>query len=352
MKINRRIRNDACFRHLMPEIGAFVVAAAAWGWMASVGQAQAISRPPGGKSAQADEILSQVIVRLVRGDAFDAKLQQKVWAADREVVGVGTYLQSGGNSGRFRMQMKLHTGRQSHHFTQICDGRLAWIRTEVESVVSLRRVDVSRLNQWVEVNAASHHLPPGYLAGGLVEMLDTIGRDFDIQVRPAKLEGEPMIVITGMLKEDVRTRTAIASGVDRLAALHPTMVRVAVRTVDDPETKIGKGLPVRWEYWSDPIDDPATGKAANDSHPQESNQDSPNPPALSEAGTPGLGSIASRRLVSLLHLRSIRRITPPDEVEFRYENRDANVDFINETDRYLQRYGMRLTESQRLQLRR
>jgi hypothetical protein len=274
--------------------------------------------------ANASKLLSQVIVRMVRGSAFDAQLQQKVWAADREVIGVGTYLQSGSDLGRYRMQMKLHTGRDAHHFTQISDGRLSWTRTEIEKTVGLRRVDVSRLNQWIEACPQSHELPPGYLAGGLVEMIDTIDREYDLQVAQKTFQGDAVIVIAGTLKPEVRSQLLKSTGRTELARLHPTMVRLAIATKNDPLTAIGKGLPIRFEYWSDPV-----GGEIGET------QQAP-----------------KRRMVSLLELKSIRQIAPPNEIEFRFENRDLDVDFINETDRYLQRYGLSLTDSQRIQLRR
>jgi hypothetical protein len=274
--------------------------------------------------AHASKILSQVVVRLVRGSAFDAQLQQKVWAADREVIGVGTYLQSGSDLGRYRMQMKLHTGRDAHHFTQISDGRLAWTRTEIEKTVGLRRVDVSRLNQWIEACPQSHGLPPGYLAGGLVEMIDTIDRDYDLQVTQKTFQGDAMIIIVGTLKPSVRSQILKSTVRTELAQLHPTMVRLAIATKNDAMTAIGKGLPIRFEYWSDPVGG-------------ENGETATSP---------------KRRMVSLLELKSIRQITSPDEIEFRFENRDLDIDFFNETDRYLQRYGLSLTDSQRVQLRR
>ena len=44
-------------------------------------------------------LIREVINRLANGDAFDAKVRQRVWTAGRKVVGVGTYVQSGGGTG-------------------------------------------------------------------------------------------------------------------------------------------------------------------------------------------------------------------------------------------------------------
>ena len=39
-----------------------------------------------------------------------AKVRETVWATGREVVGVGTYEQAGGGSGRFNLQITMHDG--------------------------------------------------------------------------------------------------------------------------------------------------------------------------------------------------------------------------------------------------
>ncbi len=81
--------------------------------------------------------------------SFHAKVRETVWTNGREVVGVGTYEQAGGGSGRFNLQVTMHDGDGKHRLQQISDGRLAWTRTEIAGKVSLRRVDVGRLDEWV-----------------------------------------------------------------------------------------------------------------------------------------------------------------------------------------------------------
>ena len=62
--------------------------------------------------------------------------------------------------------------------------------------------------------------------------------------------------------------------------------------------------------------------------------------------------IDAGRLIALIELYSVRPIHKLDERRFRFENQEAEVNFLNETDRYIELYGVRLTERQRRQLQR
>jgi hypothetical protein len=61
-------------------------------------------------------------------------------------------------------------------------------------------------------------------------------------------------------------------------------------------------------------------------------------------------SHADGRLITLIELYSIQHIAPPPLERFRFESQDVN--FINETDRYIELYGVHLTERELRQLRR
>jgi len=101
---------------------------------------------PSGTQQQAVTLIGRVLRELVHGDAFDAKVRETVWTSGREVIGVGTYEQAGAGTGRYNLQVTMHDGEGKHRLHQISDGRLAWTRTEIADQVSLRRVDVGRLD--------------------------------------------------------------------------------------------------------------------------------------------------------------------------------------------------------------
>lgn len=274
---------------------------------------------------KATALLQRVIEEVVFGPSFDAKVRETVWTGGREVVGVGTYEQAGEGTGRYNLQVTMHDGDGKHRLQQISDGRLAWTRTEIAGKVSLRRVDVGRLDQWVRGVTKNLPIAPRLQVGAWAEMLASIRRDFDLQVDGAHLKGQPVWVITGRLKPKRREQILGDMETSQWPVLYPTKVRVAVRSQPDPEHNFGQYLPVRIEFWSDPITpaDSAENASADDG-----------------------------RLITLVEIYSVRPISPPPVERFRFENQDAEVNFTNDTDRYIQQYGVRLTEQQRRQLRR
>jgi hypothetical protein len=275
---------------------------------------------------QAVHLLRQVLRMLVYGPAFDAKVRETVWTTGRKVVGVGTYEQSGGGSGRFNLQLTMHDGDGKHRMQQISDGRLAWTRTEISGNVSLRRVDVGRLDEWVSGAAQQTSISPRLKVGAWAEMLSTIEPNYVLGVVGLRLKDEPVWVITGELRQDRRQEILHDSGRADWPALYPTRVRVAVRTEPDPQTGFGELLPVRIEFRSDPV--------------------------TTSTDAASVARYAGGRLITLIELYSIRPISSPPAERFRFENQEAEVNFTNETDRYIQMYGVRLTERQRWQLRR
>lgn len=277
---------------------------------------------------QAVALLRKAMEMVVLGPAFDAKVRETVWTTGRKVVGVGTYEQAGGGSGRFNLQVIMHDGDGKHRLQQISDGRLAWTRSEVAGKVSLRRVDVGRLDQWVQ-GVSKSNISPGQQVGAWAEMLSQVERDYVLQVNEGKLKEEPVWVVSGRLRKQKRDEIMAESKRETWPELHPTRVMIAIQSQSNPETGFGKLLPVRMEFWS----------SLSDSKGKEKPQPSE---AIKRDG----------RLITLVELYSIRPINPPPVERFRFENHDAEVNFVNETDRYIQSYGVELTERQRRQLMR
>jgi hypothetical protein len=281
--------------------------------------------PPAVSQPRATGLLRQVIWQLAHGPAFIAKVRETVWATGRKVVGVGTYEQSGEGSGRFNLQITMHDGDGRHHFQQISDGKLAWTRSEVSGHVALRRVDVGRLDEWVRPSNTPGEVAPRLRIGAWTEMLDLVDRDYIVRVDSATLQDNPVWVITGSLREQVRARILKESGRSTWPTLCPTKVRIAIAASPDAATGSGELLPTRIEFWSDPI--------------------LADPQAESSAVPEG-------RLITLIEIYSIRAITAPPIERFRFDNQDAEVNFVNETEGYIERFGVELTASQRRALQR
>ena len=275
----------------------------------------------------ARQTLHATIDRIIAGPACDARVRQTVWSDQQEVIGVGTWINAGRTTGQHRLQVVMHDGVTKHSFLQISDGRLAWHRTQIGSKIRLRRVDLSRLDDWgtaPQPSDVDQGSLPSRRVGGVVEMLLHLAQHHALTLQSASLAGRPVAVITGELRRE--SRTALGGDAPHPATvLQPTRVRVAIAGTDEPETGFGKGYPIRLEYWTDPIQ---SSDANGDPHASQ------------------------RRLVSLVEIYAMQPIATPDPLSFRYENRDNHVDFQNDTERYLEQLGVRITDSQRLQLRR
>jgi hypothetical protein len=161
-------------------------------------------------------------------------------------------------------------------------------------------------------------------------MLDTLRFEYDLKLGTSQLGERPLWVVIGNLKPARREQVRAAWGRDSWPQLYPTRVHVAIAKTDDPETGFGKGLPVRIEHFSDPI---ATA------------------PAASRQEASGEGTVKRRRMISLLEFYSIRPVSPPPIERFRFENQDAAIDFVNETDRYENRFGIRVSAAERAKYR-
>jgi hypothetical protein len=272
--------------------------------------------------------LGQMLDFIGNGPAFESKIRETVWTAGREVKGVGTYEQAGGGSGQFNLHITMFDGDGKHQLHQISDGKLAWTRSEIDGEVSLRRVDVGRLEEWVRGAVAPDELSPKLKVGAWGEMLDTLRSDFFVRLDTAKLVTEPaqpaqpMRVLIGDLKPARRQEILNESGRTEWPMLYPTRMHVAVRATMDPQTGLGPYVPARIEFWSDPV---ASIDASGNAKPQ-------------------------RRMIALIELYAMHPIEPPPAERFRFENQDAEVNFVNETDRYLKSYGINLTQGQRREL--
>ena len=298
--------------------------------------------PPADRENGASIALQTTMLRLAHGPSFDAKLRQTVWSEDRQILGVGTCTHAGRGTGRYRIQITMHDGRDKHSMMQISDGRLAWTSLTVGGNQRISRVDLGRVEKGDPsllaildspdqrppkplsgaTAADAPRLPQAMRVGGLIEMLDQIIGNYRLHLRKARLHDVPVWVISGQM--DARHRTELAStlGVGELSRHHPGHARVVIADRDDPQTGFGRGLPIRFEYWNQP---PKTTEPSSVSTgPQEA--------SAAASVTP------PRRMVSVIELHAVRPIKTPDAVDFRYEWSENDVDFVNETSRY-QRSG-------------
>ena len=302
----------------------------------------------------ARRLLARVIEQIALGPAFDAKIRQRVRVGDREVIGVGTYEQAGDGSGWFNLQVAMHDGDGKHTLQQISDGRLAWTREQIGEEVTLQRVDVGRLDQWVQGAVApvyhqdtaadepiANHLPPSVRVGAWTEMLERIATDHDLTLASGRLEQREVWIVRGKLRADIREQRLTDFGTETWPELCPTEVVVAIAKSASVENGFGRGLPLRIEFWSDPAH--ATTTLADSDDDLD---------VTTTAETEDTAVAVPAHLISVIELYSIRPISSPPIGRFRFENQDMEVNFTNDTSRYLSRYGIHITERQSRMLRR
>lgn len=272
----------------------------------------------------ADRLIRNTMRRLTSGPAFDAKLTQHIWtqAQGREVVGVGRYEQAGEETGWFSMEMMIPTATGKCLLQQMSDGRLAWTREQVGDQVRLRRVDVGRLDELVP-SPNDGRLRPGLRVGGLVELLQRLHTDYRLTRTAGKVDSRRVWVLRGTLRNQVASSIEQASNGGAWPRLYPREVLVAI-AADDNEQGFGKGLPARIEFWSDRPDE-VDGETNSD-------------------------QIAKRKLISLLKIYDARPINPAPQQHFSFETGESDVQFINDTERYVQMFGVKLTAKERVML--
>lgn len=304
--------------------------------------------PDSASDGPATLLATRTIERLALGDAFDAKLRQRTWVGGREVVGIGRYEQSGEGSGRLSLEMTIHDGDSRHELRQISDGKLAWFRSEVGELVTLRRIDVGRVKELHHELTRSTEptvvfptparesadrnktVAPWMRIGGLIELIDQIAQDFDLRVTRGKVDDKPVLILRGTINEAATLRIRKADAANDWPALHPYEVRVAIAAVGD-ETGFGVGLPLRIEFWSEP------SREAPAPNPGEGPATPASPSQQLSAKAAGASDNPTGRLISLLEIYSIRKIRPSPEQRFRFEREERDVTFSNDTSLYLER---------------
>lgn len=300
--------------------------------------------------------------RLAMGDAFDAKLRQRIWAGGRVVVGVGHYEQSGGGTGRYSLELTIHDGDTRQTIKQISDGKLSWHRSHIGEVIAVRRVDLGRIDEYereffaaatpnttpgmgMPTRFAGHathpsfnRLPTRLLVGGLVELLDQINADYALRLTKGIVDRQPVWILRGKLTEQARNRIRLASpGREEWAPLCPVEIRVAIAATSDA-TGFGAGLPIRVEFWSEPQSALPLSPTAPTATAPEVTSVAGHPSDIPEKDENEAGNSApAGRLISLLEVYSMRKIEPSPEERFRFVNDDRAVSFANETSRYLDR---------------
>lgn len=126
----------------------------------------------------AQSILERTRSELDRLEHFSARVRYRVALFDQELIGAGTYFQSGaGQQKKLRCELRLQTEAGIIGGLQVCDGRYVWSSTETFAGPLLTRVDLRRIRQRRE--QLSQELPEELWAwGGLPKLLKNLETSF------------------------------------------------------------------------------------------------------------------------------------------------------------------------------
>jgi hypothetical protein len=241
--------------------------------------------------------------------------------------------------------MTIHDGDLRHTNQQISDGKLAWVRTHLGSTVTLRRIDLGRIDEFYRelarqgvldssptriagsIVTSTEQVPPWMRVGGLVEIVEQIAADYDLRLSKGFVDQKAVWILRGVIKESAKNRMMDPAAGAVWSELCPYEVRMAIMAVGDDQG-FGVGLPCRVEFWGQPPVEVSIETTASTPVVDQTEQ-----------STAGVTQPDKPRgnLISLLEIYSVRRIEPSPEVRFRFEREDRDVNFFNDTRHYLQR---------------
>jgi hypothetical protein len=99
-------------------------------------------------ASPAQSILERTRYELDRLEQCSARVRYRVALFDQELIGAGTYFQSGaGQQKKLRYELRLQTDAGVMSGLQVCDGRYVWSNSENFAGPILTRIDLRRIQQ-------------------------------------------------------------------------------------------------------------------------------------------------------------------------------------------------------------
>jgi hypothetical protein len=233
------------------------------------------------------------------GPALEATLAQRATIAGKSIRLIGQYMQLG--TGRCKLVLRDTVSAPNDCcMLQVNDGHLAWTWRKLDNqTVDVERVDVLKLDE--SINLGRGEIPARFRVAGLVETLDSILRDYVLQLAKAELEGKSVYVVRGSLHGQSRRRLLQNWGGADLPEFIPDYVRVIFAV--EPEQMIVVQLQ-RIEYWRG------------------------NPDQVS-------GIEVKPQLCGVLEVTDYRPLTTGDELQFSFPSEKSRLDHINRTEDYI-----------------
>jgi hypothetical protein len=275
------------------------------------------STPAEGKDvAELGELVQRAVLALQSRYSVSAKVRQNAELFGRQIISSGFYLERRSELGAmFRFEMRVQLHEHVNSMLDICDGRYLWQYRKLRNGDTLSRVDLARVNRALEEAGRTfqpREIGESLSSGGVARLLGGLSSAFDFvsiervrlweQVSTWRLEGrwklEQLVKLLPNQEKDIRAGKP--ANLEKLPEQLPDRVVLFLGTEDL--------FPYRIEY-----------------HRQT--------PEDFREGTPG-----KDRLVSGIDFFEVSLNVPVDPVRFMYS--PGNVQWIDETDKVLQRLGL------------
>lgn len=154
------------------------------------------------QNQEAQEFVQLAAANLSNGPAIQAKSRLGVKLFSQSLTAEGQYFQSGQGRGKTRFDFHLTAGASEIRLSQISDGRFFFLESERDGETELSFADLERIGQAATTQIDFAGNPSSWLGvGGLVGMLEQLGRSFDFQApEQVVLGGIPMTKLRGTWK--------------------------------------------------------------------------------------------------------------------------------------------------------
>jgi len=152
-------------------------------------------------------LVASAAVQLAQIPNFEAKIRQRVFLFDQELIGSGIYRQRTANGLRMlRLEIRLQGGGGMTSLQQVSDGRTLWIRQDTGVETRLSYVNLRTLQNALNASSPGSSPPQivplqGLVIGGLPQLIDELNQHFEFGEPVETTLGElPVWVLTGSWK--------------------------------------------------------------------------------------------------------------------------------------------------------
>jgi hypothetical protein len=156
---------------------------------------------------QEGDLVASAVAHLAQISHFEAKMRQRVFLFDQELIGSGVYRQRTADGLRMlRLEIRLQGEGGMTSLQQVSDGRTLWIRQDTGTETRLSYVNLRTVQNALNASVPGASPPQivqlqGLVIGGLPQLIDELHQHFEFGEPVETTLGElPVWVLTGSWK--------------------------------------------------------------------------------------------------------------------------------------------------------